>query len=188
MGSSWTSISFKGVSQLQVINAIRDNLPLHRCFVSAEVNGWVTIVDRDSEQSPHESILVHTVNTICRACGCPAIVLGLMDSDILYYWLFDGQGGLLDYSEPTDFMECTSEKEMSGLAGNPEMIAALCKQGVTGLDVREVLTKEMRSRRENFEALADLLGIAKHNASLSYDFIMSNIESEEMWNDYVLVE
>jgi hypothetical protein len=187
MGSSWESISFKGVSQSQVINAIRENLPTHRCFVTPEVNGWVTIVDRDSEQRPSDSILLHTVGTICRACGCPAIVLGLITSDIVYYWLFDKEGNAVDYSAPADYMECTPEEEM-GLAGNPEMIAPLCKPGMTGLDVRDLLTQEMMCRRENFEALADLLGIDKPHACLSYYFIEIHIQYEEMWKDYVLVE
>jgi hypothetical protein len=186
MGSCWNSISFKGVSQDLVIKAIRDNLQGHRCFVSYEVNGWVTIVDRDCEEGD-DSILFHTVGTVCRVCNCPAIVLGLIHSDILYYFVFDSQGNVVDYSSPVDYTNCSPEEEM-GLAGNPEMIAPLCKPGTTGLDVRQVLTKEMMCTRENFEALADLLGIANYNACLSYYFVTIHIDNEEFAKDYVLVE
>ena len=151
MGLTCTSLSFRGVRQDEVVAAITASFPEHDCFVSPPVDGWVTVLDQQCEIGPTQLIL-ETSGTICRICTCPSVVLGLLHSDFLYYWLFDRRGKLIDFSYPEDF-EAASEEEGSGLAGNLERIADYCKPGVTAKDVHSALSQRFASKDPNFCAI-----------------------------------
>jgi hypothetical protein len=190
MGLICTSLHFKDVSQDRVVQAIRSLLPNHDCFVSPRIGDWVSVYDEECERRTIQG-LVETVSTICRACECRGIVLNVLYGD-LSYWLFNRQGELIDCSFPTGDAE-TTEEESAGLMGHPELLAELCRPGVTGADVRRVLSMQTVYRSENLEALAELLGLPQGNAATSHDFIIGEYpdlseDTLEGWDRYVHVE
>jgi hypothetical protein len=189
MGLSCISLNFKGAFQPGVVRAFYHHLPLHKSYVSPQLNGWVTALDSDCE-SLADDVIVNTAGTISRVCNCPSICLGVLHSDYLFYWLFNNLGQLIDQSFPSDPPTIV---EQSGLAGQPELIADLANQRATGDHVRHVLSRPSIYRDENLYALADLLGINKTYVSLSYDYIVRTTDildqtTVPLWDQFIYVE
>ena len=190
MGLTCTSLSFKGATQDSVEYAVRTYLPRHKCFISPESQGWITVVDEECDEGP-TSTIVETAGTICRACECPGIVLGILHSNFLFYWLFDAKGQLVDFSYPKDF-DCATDVERAGLMGAPERIATLCLPGVTGQDIRRVLTQPGTLLYERLSELERLLGLPEGNVSLSYNYLVTNADvltdkDVENWSSFIVI-
>lgn len=97
MGSNSASISFRGVSQEQVVKALLEQHVSGNCLVSPEKNNWVTIFVEGSYNSYEEGV-IRIGRRICSACLGPGIAIDLEDSWVLSYWLFDRDGNLADKS------------------------------------------------------------------------------------------
>jgi hypothetical protein len=182
-----TSLLFKGVCQGQIVKAIQDHLPHHKCFVSPQLNGWVTVFDADCDEVSVPNMM-KVAGTISRVCSCHALVLGVYRSKFLAYWILNIRGEVEDYSCPADFENPTPQEE-HGLAGNLESIVALYELTLSVEDVRWTLT-----HLEPATALDTLMGemLNNYNATLDYSIIAEGHEDfEEMellvegWKDFI---
>lgn len=142
MGSNSASISFRGVSQEQVVKALLEQPGGVNCYVSPETNNWVTIFEEGCD-GPNEAYIVMIGRRICGACHCSGIAISLESSTALGYWLFDRDGNLADksyYEQDPYGEEERSFEAAHGLLGNPDMIPQ-----VLGLDLDPKLIQDVLS-------------------------------------------
>jgi hypothetical protein len=191
MSLTFASLSLKGVTQDAVVSAIRRHLRSHSCYVSRQINGWVTVLDHVLDLGD-ESDYVETARVICSSCHCPGIVFRILYSSFLFYWLVNDQGELIDRSYVDNFDTATF-KERHGLAGDPDRLTAYARPGVTSKQIRQVLAKRKLSPYDNFCLLADLLGLDQSTAALSFGYIEEHSsewqqQNEESWASFVRIQ
>lgn len=184
MGSNSTSISFKNVNQDEVVRSIQERLGGRNSFVSPQVNGWVTVFDEDCDWA-NESQILTVGQTMCRDLNRPAIAIALISSSALFYWLFDSRGKLIDKSYRGDYSEDRplTREEQLGLMGNPDMIASVVGQGLTGAVIHGILEKDHLFRQENMIELCEALGIA-HRDAMYRDFVRGKMIDDDSANDF----
>lgn len=190
MGLYCCTISFKGPTQDAVVAAIRTAMPQRRCFVSPSVNGWVTVFDAACDWGDEEEI-GRLCGAVCPACRCAALALAVIQSDFLFYWLFDRQGRLRDRSFPPEAdKRHLNREECLGLTGRPERLAKVAPPGVSGEQIRSALAEPHLFRDDNLYHLARLLGIA--HVGFDYHWVVRNradidagLVQVEGWPDFV---
>jgi hypothetical protein len=161
MGLWCDHLHLKGTSQETVVQAYAELLPDHFAFITPCINGWVSVFDGTIMGSSY--FLEEDFGpAICRYCHCPGIILKVLASDVLCYWIFDEGGQIDDVADCSDkygYEELT-DNETKGLSGHPERLLRFAQSGVTTADIRNALAKDHLLRADNLLELADLLGIA----------------------------
>ena len=143
MALSCANLSFREVTQQQVVEVIRDELPGHDAFVSPKLNGWVTVYDADADATGEDIIppYARIAERVCRRHSCPGLMLAYLRG-MFCYCLFGRAGELVDASiPPTAEPDVGSTREqLQGLLGRPEAIAEVFAMGITREQVRQALT------------------------------------------------
>jgi hypothetical protein len=182
MGSFYTSVSYRRVAQDRVISAIQARFPKRSCFVSPNLNNWVTVYDRDSGEYGGD-VLLEMARVVSRECRCAAFGFNLIDSDVLEWWAFDDKGGLVSKSEVEN--EAVTWAEEHGLAGEPGCLPGLFGLKATGEAIRAALTRDEVFRDDNASALGNLLGIANMLSAYRYLLEEGNDEDVVGWSEFV---
>jgi hypothetical protein len=184
MGSNSASISFRGVSQEQVVKALLEQPGGVNCYVSPEKNSWVTIFEEGCD-GPNEEGIVAIGRRICGACHCPGIAISLESSWVLGYWLFDRDAKLVDksYQEEDPYGEEERSFDAAhGLLGNPDMIPRVLGLDLAPKLLRDALSADHLMRQKNMVEFSSLIGISFGDARYSDIDECFDTDEFENWN------
>jgi hypothetical protein len=155
MGISSTTLSFRGTSQETLEAAYRSKFPERPALIAPARNGWVTVFDAACDYGQE---IETTAPVLCRECDAPCFAFVLVSSSGLFYWVYDQSGNLVDRSFPINPQE-PKQEEIFGLAGDPERIADVFGDGLTGAQIRTILEKGKPFLQQVMWKVAELLGI-----------------------------
>jgi hypothetical protein len=143
------------------------------------LNDWLSVFDESFLEDT--SSVTGLAGRLCKSMKCPGLGIMAVQSDYLFYWVFNERGILETQSFPTD-LKAKSYEEYHGLAGDVSKLAVLGKVRVE--ETRKVLEARNVAIDDNIAQLGNLLGIS--NVLWSYKEIRDQWSEIEN-GDYELV-